>query len=188
MPFEFERLYLPEVVLIKPKVFRDGRGFFLEFFKLSDFKSLGIDPIFMQGNMSSSKKGVLRGLHYQKHPKAQGKLVMCLKGEIFDVAVDIRKGSQTLGRWVSAVLSEENKKMLWIPEGFAHGFLVLSEYAEVLYLVTRSEYAPQHEGGIIWNDPDIGINWPLGDIGELLLSPKDKALPKLSELQDEDLL
>lgn len=188
MPFDFERLYLPEVVLIKPKIFTDERGFFLEIFKHSEFKSFGIKDFFIQGNMSFSKKGVLRGLHYQRHPKAQGKLVMCLKGEIFDVAVDIRKGSPTFGEWVSVILSEKTKNMLWIPEGFAHGFLVLSEYAEVLYLVTGSEYAPQYEGGIIWNDPDIGIDWPLEGIKEPILSPKDKTLPKLSELRDEDLL
>lgn len=188
MPFDFEKLYLPEVVLIKPKIFTDERGFFLEIFKQSEFKGFGIETLFIQGNMSFSKKGVLRGLHYQKHPKAQGKLVTCVRGEIFDVAVDIRKGSPTFGKWVSVILSEKTKNMLWIPEGFAHGFLVLSEYAEVLYLVTGSEYVPQYEGGIIWNDPNIGINWPLRDVGEPILSQKDKALPKLSELREEDLL
>lgn len=188
MPFEFERLYLPEVVHIKPKIFTDERGFFLEVFKQSEFKSFGIKAPFIQGNFSFSKRGVLRGLHYQRHPKAQGKLVICLKGEIFDVAVDIRRGRPTFGQWVSVILSEKIRNMLWIPEGFAHGFLVLSDYAEVLYLVTGSEYAPQYEGGIIWNDPYIGINWPLEGIKEPILSPKDRVLPRLSELQDGDLL
>lgn len=188
MPFKFERLYIPEVVHIKPKIFTDERGFFLEVFKQSEFKSFGIKDPFIQGNLSFSKRDVLRGLHYQRLPKAQGKLVICLKGEIFDVAVDIRKGSPTFSRWVSAILSEKTRNMLWIPEGFAHGFLVLSDYAEVLYVVTGSEYAPQYEGGIIWKDPYIGINWPLEGIKEPILSPKDRVLPRLSELQEGDLL
>ncbi len=188
MPFEFEPLEIPEVVLIKPKVFKDERGFFLEFYKRSDFEAFGIKAIFIQDNHSASVKGVLRGLHCQKKPKAQGKLVRCIKGTIFDVAVDIRKNSPTFGRWVGVILSEENKHMLWIPEGFAHGFLVLSDYAEVIYKVSGAEYSPQHDAGIRWNDPDIGIQWPLEDIKEPILSEKDKNLPYLKDLKEEDLL
>ncbi len=179
MPFEFIKTDIPDVVLVKPKVFGDSRGFFMETYKKSDFEKAGIDTDFVQDNHSKSIKGVLRGLHYQKEPFAQGKLVRCIKGKIFDVAVDIRKGSPTFGKWVGYELSEENKLMLWIPKGFAHGFLTLSEEAEVIYKVSGGEYSPQHDAGIIWNDPGIGIKWPLDSIKKILLSDKDKKLPEL---------
>jgi len=188
MPFKFVSLEIPEVVLIKPKVFFDERGYFLELFKEPDFELRGIKAQVKQLNLSFSKRGVLRGLHYQRHPKAQGKLVCCLQGLILDVAVDIRKGSPTFGKWVSALLSSDEKNMLWIPEGFAHGFLVLSEEAQVLYAVTGSEYSPEHDAGIIWNDPDINIAWPLSEIKGVILSEKDRALPMLRDLTEEDLL
>lgn len=186
MPFEFERLEIPQLILVKPRIFRDERGFFLEFYKRSDFKKFGIDVDFVQDNHSASVKGVLRGLHYQKHPKAQGKLVRCVRGKIFDVAVDIRKENETFGRWVGVELSEENHHMLWIPKGFAHGFLVLSDYAEIVYKVSGAEYSPESDAGIIYNDPDININWPIKD--GLILSEKDKRLPTLKQLKEEDLL
>ena len=188
MPFEFEPLAIPEVILIKPKVFSDERGFFLETYKKSDFERAGIPYEFIQDNHSTSKKGVLRGLHYQKKPAVQGKLVRCIRGVIFDVAVDIKVESPTFGKWVGVYLSEGNKHMLWIPPGFAHGFLVVSEYAEVLYKFTLNEYSPDHYTGIIWNDPDIRIEWPLHLVDKVILSNKDKNLPTLKELSEEDLL
>lgn len=177
MPFKFERLAIPDVILIEPKVFPDERGVFMETYKYSDFSDFGIAERFVQDNCSRSRRGVLRGLHYQKPPKAQGKLVLAVAGEVFDVAVDIRRGSPTYGKWVGETLSAENKRMLYIPPGFAHGFCVLSEEAEVLYKVTE-EYSSQHEAGIIWNDPEIGIHWP---IEQPIVSTKDAALPTLSE-------
>ena len=188
MPFEFERLELEGLVLIRPKVFRDERGFFLEFYKRSEFYKNGIEVEFLQDNHSASVKGTLRGLHYQKKQKVQGKLVRCVKGEIFDVAVDIRKGSKTFGKWFGIRLSEENQLMLWIPPGFAHGFLVLSDYAEVIYKVSHSEYSPGHDAGIRFDDPDLAIDWPIKDPNLLILSEKDKRLPYLKDLKEEDLL
>lgn len=188
MPFEFERLELEGLVLIRPKVFRDERGFFLEFYKRSEFYKNGIEVEFLQDNHSASVKGTLRGLHYQKKPKVQGKLVRCVKGDIFDVAVDIRKGSKTFGKWFGIRLSEENQLMLWIPPGFAHGFLVLSDYAEVIYKVSHSEYSPGHDAGIRFDDPDLAIDWPIKDPNLLILSEKDKRLPYLKDLKEEDLL
>ncbi len=188
MHFEFYPLSIPEVILIKPKVFFDERGFFLKTYKKSDFERAGIPYEFIQDAHSASRKGVLRGLHYQKKPAVQGKLVRCIRGVIFDVAVDIRVGSPTFGKWVGVYLSEENKHMLWIPPGFAHGFLVVSEYAEVLYKFTLNEYSPDHYTGIIWNDPTIGIEWPLHLVDEVILSKKDENLPRLKELSEEDLL
>jgi dTDP-4-dehydrorhamnose 3,5-epimerase len=177
MPFIFKKLSIPEVVLIEPKVFRDGRGFFMETYKYSDFARMGIKEYFVQDNYSKSLKGILRGLHFQKNPNAQGKLVLCLKGKIFDAAVDIRKGSPAFGQWVGAELSEENNLILYVPSGFAHGFVVLSETADVIYKCTR-EYSPEDDRGIIWNDPDININWPVKDP---ILSEKDKKLPFLKD-------
>jgi len=188
MPFEIEPLQIPEVILIKPKLFSDDRGFFLETYKRSDFERAGIGFDFIQDNHSGSKKGVLRGLHYQKRPAVQGKLVRCIRGVIFDVAVDIRIGSPTFGKWVGVYLSEENRHMLWIPPGFAHGFLVVSDYAEVIYKVSHSEYSPTHDAGILWNDPDIGIEWPTNLVERVILSEKDAKLPKLKDLSKEDLL
>ncbi|MGC8754837.1 MAG: dTDP-4-dehydrorhamnose 3,5-epimerase [Thermosulfidibacteraceae bacterium] len=188
MNFEFIRLEIPDVILIKPKIFKDQRGFFLEVYKSSVFKENGIDVSFVQDNHSGSVKGVLRGLHYQKKPKAQGKLVRCVKGKIFDVAVDIRKNSPTFGKWVAVYLSEEDQNMLWIPEGFAHGFLAVSDYAEIIYKVSGAEYSPKHDAGIRWDDPDIGIKWPLEGIENVILSDKDSKLPYLKDLKEEDLL
>jgi dTDP-4-dehydrorhamnose 3,5-epimerase len=177
MPFQFQRLAIPEIVRVEAKRFGDERGFFKEVYKASDFAASGIAPTFIQDNLSHSTRGVLRGLHYQKHPHAQGKLVMALTGRIFDVAVDIRHGSPSFGRWVGEVLSAENGYMLYVPPGFAHGFCVLSEVADVLYKVT-SEYVPECDRGILWNDPAIGVEWP---VAEPLLSPKDAQLPSLEQ-------
>jgi dTDP-4-dehydrorhamnose 3,5-epimerase len=179
MPFRFERLSIPEVVLVKPVVFRDERGFFLETFKESAFASCGLPWRFVQDNLSHSTHGVLRGLHYQKPPAAQGKLVMAPKGEVFDVAVDIRTGSPDYGRWVATVLSEENLHSLYIPPGFAHGFCVLSGEADLLYKVS-AQYEPALDAGILWNDPSIGIEWP---VDSPLLSPKDATLPLLRDTE-----
>ncbi len=176
MPFTFTPLQIPDVILISARVFEDARGFFLETYKYSDFAAHGIPETFVQDNHSRSVRGVLRGLHFQNPPQAQGKLVRVVRGEIFDVAVDIRPSSPTFGQWVGEILSETNQRMLYIPPGFAHGFLVLSELADVSYKVT-AEYAPELDSGIIWNDPTIQIQWPLQ--GPPLLSPKDAALPTL---------
>jgi dTDP-4-dehydrorhamnose 3,5-epimerase len=173
MPFSFTRLKIPEVILVKPKSYDDDRGFFMESYKMPDFVDAGITDTFVQDNHSRSSKGVLRGLHYQNPPHAQAKLVRAVGGEIFDVAVDIRKGSPTYGKWVGQILSQENKCMLYIPEGFAHGFCILSPSADVLYKVS-SFYAPQSEGGVIWNDAELKIEWP---VKKPLLSEKDKGLP-----------
>lgn len=181
MPFEFKRLAIPDVILVIPKVFDDERGFFLESYKKSEFAKNGINTEFNQDNHSKSAKGVLRGLHYQLVPKAQAKLVRCPNGAIFDVAVDIRKNSPYFGRWVGEKLTAENKHMLYIPEGFAHGFVVLSETAELLYKASN-EYSKEHDRGILWNDPDININW--GIDFEPILSEKDKIQPRLKDIKD----
>ena len=176
MSFIFNPLRIPEVISITPNLFNDERGYFFENFNHSSFKNRNNDPIdlnFIQENFSKSKKHVIRGLHFQKNPKAQAKLVTAVSGEIFDVAVDLRKNSLTYGKWVSEILSETNHKSLYIPEGFAHGFCVLSEGANVVYKINR-EYSPNHEQGIIWNDPDIDISWP---ISESIISEKDQNLP-----------
>lgn len=178
MPFRFARCELPDVILLEPKVFKDGRGFFMETYKYSEFAANGIDETFLQMNHSRSAKNILRGLHFQRSPKAQGKLVRVLAGNIFDVAVDIRPGSPSYGKWCSLVLSAENKKMVYVPRGFAHGFCVVSEEAEVLYLATE-EYAPELEGGILWNDPDLNIPWPTQDP---ILSQRDRNWPPLRRL------
>ena len=181
MAFEFKKLSIPDVILVEPKVFDDERGFFLEGYKKSEFFANGIDVEFNQDNHSKSTKGVLRGLHYQLAPKAQAKLVRCIQGEIFDVAVDIRKNSPTFGKWVGEKLSAENKKMLFIPEGFAHGFVVLSETAELLYKASN-EFSKEHDRGVLWNDPEIGVEW--GIDFEPILSEKDKVQPRLREIKD----
>ena len=177
MAFEFKRLEIPDVILITPKAFSDERGFFMESHKESEFKANGINFEFKQDNHSKSSKNVLRGLHYQLEPYAQGKLVRVITGKIFDVAVDIRKGSPTFGKWVSAELSEDNKKMLWIPPGFAHGFLSLEDNTNVLYKSTN-EYNKESERGISWNDSEIDIKWPFDNP---LLSDKDKKHPVLKD-------
>jgi len=175
MPFTFKRLEIPAVVLIEPKIFEDERGFFMETYKMPDFVAADIKANFVQDNHSRSAKGILRGLHYQNTPFAQGKLVRVGRGEIFDVAVDIRKGSPTWGKWIGVILSEENRNILYIPETFAHGFCVLSEVAEVLYKTT-DVYSAEAEAGIIWNDEDLNIEWP---VKEPILSEKDENLPTL---------
>ncbi|MEW6044638.1 MAG: dTDP-4-dehydrorhamnose 3,5-epimerase [Thermoproteota archaeon] len=175
MTFKFKRLQIPDVILIEPQLVSDNRGFFLESFKESDFLANGISIRFVQDNFSHSVRDVIRGLHYQRSPKAQAKLVTVVKGEIFDVAVDIRKDSPTYGRWVSEILSEKDRRLLFVPEGFAHGFCVLSDSADVFYKVSN-EYSKEHDGGIIWNDPTINIAWP---IKEPIVSNKDKQLPLL---------
>jgi len=175
MPFKFQPLEIPEVILVEARHFEDERGFFMETYKRSPFAAHGIAATFVQDNYSHSTRGVLRGLHYQAPPKAQGKLVIALRGQIFDVAVDIRPDSPTYGQWVAEGLSAQNHRMLYIPPGFAHGFCVLSDEADVSYKVTE-EYAPELDRGIAWNDPDIGIRWP---IASPILSPKDAQLPPL---------
>ncbi len=180
MPFIFKRLEIPDIILIEPKIFKDARGFFMETYKYSEFRKNGIEYEFVQDNHSKSKKGVLRGLHYQLKPMEQGKLVRCIRGRIWDVAVDIRKGSPWYKKWVAIELSEENKLMLWVPPGFAHGFVALEDNTEVVYKVTK-EYAPELDRGIIWNDPDIGIEWP---IENPILSEKDSKLPRLKDAEN----
>ena len=165
-------LAIPEVILFEPRVFGDDRGFFYESFNAREFsKSTGIEAHFVQDNHSRSQRGVLRGLHYQLPPHAQGKLVRVVQGEVFDVAVDIRKASPTFGKWVGTVLSAENRHQLWIPPGFAHGFVTLSEHAEFLYKTTNF-YAPDAERCISWDDAEIGIDWPCAEPPSL--SEKDK--------------
>ncbi|MGN0004883.1 MAG: dTDP-4-dehydrorhamnose 3,5-epimerase [Candidatus Gastranaerophilaceae bacterium] len=181
MAFKFEKTDIEDVILVTPQVFGDDRGFFSETYKESVFKENGIVDDFRQDNHSKSTKGVLRGLHYQLYPKAQAKLVRCVKGKIFDIAVDIRKGSKTFGKWTGKILSEENKQMLYLPEGFAHGFVVLSDEAEFLYKVSN-EYSPEHDRGIRWNDPDINVDW--GIDFEPVLSEKDKKQPFLKDVTD----
>lgn len=166
-------LAIPDVVLFTPRVFGDERGFFFESYNQRAFhEATGLTPDFVQDNHSRSARGVLRGLHYQIEPRAQGKLVRVVQGAVFDVAVDIRPGSPTFGRWVGEELSAENKRQMWVPPGFAHGFLTLSESAEFLYKTTDF-YSPEHERCIAWNDPDLAIDWPLDGL-EPLLSAKDR--------------
>jgi dTDP-4-dehydrorhamnose 3,5-epimerase len=190
MPFAFERLEIEDVVLVRARCFADSRGFFAETYKRSEFVANGIREAFVQDNLSHSVRGALRGLHYQAEPDAQGKLVMALRGEIYDVAVDIRRGSPTFGRWLGVTLRgapvEEGqeaiggreREMLYVPPGFAHGFCVLSEEADVLYKVT-AEYAPALERGIVWDDPDLRIPWP---VEVPIVSAKDAGLPRLKEI------
>ena len=162
MAFTFEQTKIPGVVIIQPQVFGDSRGYFMETFKKTDYAAAGIDKEFVQDNESSSTKGVLRGLHFQKD-HTQGKLVRVTHGEVFDVAVDVRPGSDTYGQWVGVILSSEKKNMFYIPEGFAHGFLVLSDAAEFVYKCT-DVYDPSSEGGVPWNDPSIAVEWPKLDV------------------------
>lgn len=180
MPFEFVRLKIPEVVLIKATTIRDERGVFVETYKRSEFLARGIGEEFVQDNYSRSIRGVLRGLHYQDPPQAQGKLVSVILGEIFDVAVDIRRGSPTFAQWVRVRLSSSERNLLYVPIGFAHGFQVLSDEADVVYKVTE-EYSPEADRGIVWNDPELRIAWPIPDP---ILSEKDAALPLLRESQN----
>lgn len=179
--FKFTYTEIEGVFVAEPAVFPDERGYFMETYNENDFKEEGIDLTFVQDNQSKSSKGVLRGLHFQK-TQPQGKLVRVISGEVFDVAVDLRKASRTYGKWVGVRLSAENKKQLFIPKGFAHGFVVLSDEAEFVYKCTDF-YKGDDEGGILWNDPDIGIEWPIEDIGEenILLSEKDKLWKPLKD-------
>lgn len=175
------------VYVIEPTVFGDNRGYFMETYSTAEFEEIGITNNFVQDNQSKSRKGVLRGLHFQKE-NTQAKLVRCIKGEVFDVAVDLRPGSKTYGQWEGVVLSEENKKMFFVPKGFAHGFLVLTDEAEFTYKCDDL-YNPTAEGGLKWDDPDVGIEWPLGDmkVEDLLTSEKDGKWPSLKELKETDL-
>ena len=179
---ELVKTNIPEVLLIEPKVFKDDRGYFLELFSNERYEKSGVTGNFVQDNLSLSKKGTLRGLHFQ-YPKSQGKLIYASKGEIYDVAVDIRRGSPTYGKWIGTYLSEKNKRQIWVPGGFAHGFFVTSEYAVVLYKCT-DYYNPDTEQSIRWNDPFIGINWPGKQI---LLSDKDSSAKYLQDIPGDKL-
>lgn len=175
--FTFHKTKIEGVYIIDVNVHGDSRGYFMETYKESEFKEAGLNYVFVQDNQSCSTKGVLRGLHFQKtYPQA--KLVRVLKGEVFDVAVDLRKGSKTYGQWVGAVLSEENRRQLMVPRGFAHGFLVMSDYAEFAYKCDEV-YHPEDEGGLRYNDPAIGVEWP--DVGEIILNERDKNHPLFAE-------
>jgi len=176
---------LPGVLLIEPDVFGDERGFFLESYHAEKFRDLGIPNQFVQDNHSLSRRGTLRGLHYQLQ-NPQAKLCRVIRGEVLDVAVDIRIGSPHFGKWMSAILSAENKRQIFVPKGFAHGFLVLSDEAEFLYKCDAF-YNPQDERGVLWNDPQIGIDWGIGDGMEVLLSGKDKVNPTLANAGEENL-
>ncbi len=177
--FQFLETEIQGVYVIEPTVFGDDRGYFMETYNFNEFKEAGLDMIFVQDNQSKSKKGVLRGLHFQTR-NAQGKLVRVIKGEVYDVAVDLREGSETFGKWHGVLLSAENKRQFYIPEGFAHGFLVVSDEAEFVYKCTNF-YDPSSEGGLRWNDPDIGIDWPVTPDMKILLSDKDQKQPFLKD-------
>lgn len=169
MPFKFKRLAIPDVILVESRAFADDRGYFKETYKKSEFENFGIPISFVQDNVSWSQKHVLRGLHFQRPPFAQGKLVSVMTGEILDVAVDLRKGSSTYGKYVSETLSDENHRLLWVPPGFAHGFFTLKE--SVVHYKVTNEYNKESEGGIMWNDPLIGVEWPIDNPS---LSGKDE--------------
>ena len=178
--FKFIETKIKELYIIEPKVFGDNRGYFMESYSKRDFEEAGLTMEFAQDNESRSKKGVLRGMHFQtKH--TQGKLVRVTEGAVYDVAVDLRKGSPTFGMWEGVLLTAENKKQFYVPEGFAHGFLVVSDTATFNYKCTDF-YAPEYDSGLLWNDPDVGIEWPLEGIEEILLSEKDKNQKTLKEL------
>lgn len=178
--FNFYETEITGVYIIEPKIFYDNRGYFMEIYNKKHFEKAGLNMNFVQDNESKSTKGVLRGLHFQKR-YSQGKLLRVTKGEVFDVAVDLRNDSKTYGKWTGIILSEENKKQFYIPEGFAHGFLVLSDEAVFNYKCTNF-YAPEYEEGIIWNDSDINIKWPIDKVENIILSEKDKANQRLSEV------
>ena len=178
--FNFIETKIKDLYIIEPKVFGDDRGYFMESYNRRDFVEAGLDMVFVQDNESKSKKGVLRGMHFQTK-FTQGKLVRVTKGEVYDVAVDLRKGSPTYGEWECILLSAENKKQFYVPEGFAHGFLVLSDEAVFNYKCTNL-YEPKYDSGLLWNDPEVGIEWPLEGIDKIILSEKDKKQPRLNEL------
>ncbi|MGB4061244.1 MAG: dTDP-4-dehydrorhamnose 3,5-epimerase [Burkholderiaceae bacterium] len=186
MPYQVTPTAIPDVLILAPKVFGDARGFFFESYSEQDFQqATGLDVKFVQDNHSRSSKGVLRGLHYQLPPHAQGKLVRCVRGAVFDVAVDIRQSSPTFGHWAGVELSEDNHRQFWIPPGFAHGFVTLTDTADFLYKTT-AYYAPSHDRGIAWNDPAVGIQWP--ELGMApLLSAKDQAARRLADVSAGDL-
>lgn len=184
MPFEFKKTDIEDVIIVEPKVFGDKRGFFMESYKRSDFEANGIKDDFNQDNHSKSSKGVLRGLHYQRGEYSQGKLVRCSKGKILDVAVDLRKNSKTFKKWVTVELSEDNKKMLYIPKCFAHGFVALTDEVELLYKAS-GEYSPENDRGVRWNDSEINIQWNIDF--EPLVSEKDAKQPFLKDIKEEDL-
>lgn len=179
MSFTFKALSIPDIILVEPEVFPDTRGCFFEIFKESVFNAANLPVHFPQDNFSLSKKDVLRGLHYQNYPKAQGKLIVVLKGSIWDVAVDIRRNSPTYLKWISAELNDKNRAMLYIPSGFAHGFLSLTEDVHLLYKCTN-EYDPVSDTGIRWDDPDIGIRWP---VENPIVSEKDRQLPYIRQAE-----
>ena len=178
MPFTFQATDLPGVVIIDPQVFPDERGYFMETYKRSAFAAGGIEPVFVQENQSRSGQGTLRGLHAQRAPKAQGKLVRAIAGAIFDVAVDVRRGSPTFGRWVAVTLSGENRRSVYVPPGYVHGFCVVSPEAEVVYKTTE-EYAPDLEYGVRWDDPTLAIPWP---VTSPRLSERDRRWPLLADM------
>lgn len=179
--FKFIKTKIDGLYIIEPAVFGDHRGYFMESYNKSEFQKAGLTMEFVQDNESKSRKGVLRGMHFQTK-FTQGKLVRATQGEVYDVAVDLRKGSPTFGQWEGVLLSEENKRQFYVPEGFAHGFLVLSEEAVFNYKCT-DYYAPQYDSGLLWNDPEVGIQWPLEGIEEILLSDKDKNQKMLKDLE-----
>ena len=180
MPFDFQSTKIPDVIIVTPKVFGDARGYFCETYHREAFEEAGISVNFVQDNHSYSQKNVLRGLHWQAAPDTQGKLVSAIGGTIWDVAVDIRQNSKTYGQWVGVELSGDNKRMLWIPEGFAHGFVVLSDEVHLIYKCTRF-YAPQSERSCIWNDPDLKIDWPINF--QPIISDKDSQAPLFSSIK-----
>lgn len=184
--FNFIKTKIKDLYIIEPKVFGDNRGYFMESYNQNDFFEAGLTMKFVQDNESKSKKGVLRGLHFQTK-NTQGKLVRVTKGEVFDVAVDLRKDSPTFGMWEGIILSEENKKQFYVPEGFAHGFLVLSDEAVFNYKCTDF-YSPEYDCGLLWNDKEVNIDWPLYKVNEVLLSEKDKVQRTLQKLKEENLL
>ncbi|MFH1022564.1 MAG: dTDP-4-dehydrorhamnose 3,5-epimerase [Planctomycetota bacterium] len=178
MPFRFQPLSLAGAVRIEPRLFSDERGYFLETYQRAAFRAAGIQDEFVQDNRSRSAKHVLRGLHFQHEPFAQGKLVHVVHGEAWDVIVDIRRGSPSFGKWEAVVLSEENRRMVYVPPGFAHGFIAMADGTELLYKVT-ADYAPSRDAGVVWNDPDLGIAWP---VENPILSSKDRALPRFRDV------
>lgn len=178
MPFRFKALDIPGMVLVQPTRRGDERGFFEELYRRSHYVTGGISPDFVQDNLARSRRGVIRGLHFQRPPQPQGKLVRVLRGEVFDVGVDLRVGSPAFGRWVGVTLSDAAGSLLYLPPGLAHGYQVLSEEADLLYKVT-AEYAPTLEGGVRWDDPDLAISWPLPDP---VLSDRDRGLPLLRDV------
>ncbi len=179
MPFTFTPTAITDVVLVESRRFADDRGWFAEAFKASEFEAAGLPTSFAQDNRSRSRRGVVRGLHFQRDPMAQGKLVSCGRGAVWDVAVDLRVGSPTYGQWVAEELTEDNHRMLWIPAGFGHGFAALTDVADLVYKCTQ-EFSGAHDGGVRWDDPAIGVPWPV-DTADVIVSDKDRTLPLLAD-------